>query len=366
MELACNCKSDERAVALLARNITERYPELTKFGSQNDWRLEADLEMFIVNVGYTQKFQGLADLTNFLRSILDDSRFNQLRSCWLTKGQPISEQTSKLIHAEPLAELVGADSSQLSEILRNRRIESWFQPVISAKDGSTWGFECLMRSRSDSGEILNPGQLLEWARLEKLTFMLDRICRETHLQNAGRLNPPPDLQFLINFLPTAIYQPEYCLQSSLAAAERSGLKPSQIIFEVVETEKVTDHDHLKRILDHYRAAGFKVALDDMGSGYAGLSLLGDLRPDLVKIDRELVAKCVESDFHKGICAAIINLSKQHGQIVLAEGVETLEEKAIMDELGVDLFQGFLFGRPAPITEPFHSALQQRQPDLAAL
>ncbi len=352
MELGCNCRSDERTLALIAKNIIERYPELTKFGSQNGWMLEPDLDLFIINVGHTQKFQGIADVTNFLRAILDDDRFNQLRSCWLVKGQLLAQQTSKLIHAEPLSELVGAESSQLAEILSNRRIESWFQPVISAADGSIWGYECLMRSTAANGDIINPGQMLEWARLEKLTFMLDRICRERHLENAGKLNPPPNLQFLINFLPTAIYQPEYCLQSSLAAAERSGLTPSQITFEVVETEKVTDHEHLKRILNFYRQAGFKVALDDMGSGYAGLSLLGDLHPDLVKIDRELVAKCVESEFHKGICAAIVNLSKQHGQLVLAEGVETAEEKAVMDELGVDLFQGFFFGRPAPITEPF--------------
>lgn len=350
MELSCNCKSDERVLALLAKNIPDRYPELTKFGAMNGWQLATDLDLFIVNVGYTQKFRGIADLANFLRGILDEERFNQLRSCWLTKGQPITEQTSKLIYSESLAELVGADSSQLSEILRNRRIESWFQPVISAKDGSIWGYECLMRARANNGDMITPGQMLEWARLEKLTFMLDRICRERHLENAGLLNSSPDLHFLINFLPTAIYQPEFCLQSSLAAAERSGLKPSQIIFEVVETEKVTDREHLKRILDFYRASGFKVALDDMGAGYAGLALLGDLRPDLVKIDRELVAKCVESEFHKGICAAIINLSKQYGHLVLAEGVETAEEKAIMDELGIDLFQGFYFGRPKPRLE----------------
>ncbi|CAN5313908.1 hypothetical protein BH10CYA1_BH10CYA1_54470 [soil metagenome] len=356
MELTCNCKSDERVVGLLAKNIPDRYPELTKFGALNGWQLAADLDLFVVNVGSNQKFKGIADLANFLREILDEGRFNQLRSCWLIQGKPLNEQTSALIYSEPLNEFVGASSSRLSEILKNRRIESWFQPVISAKDGSIWGYECLMRSKADDGEMISPGEMLEWARQEKLTFMLDRVCREIHLENAGRLNPPPDLHFLINFLPTAIYQPEFCLKSSLAAAARSGLRASQVIFEVVETEKVTDREHLKRILDVYRASGFKVALDDMGSGYAGLALLGDLRPDLVKIDRELVAKCVESEFHKGICAAIINLSKQHGQTVLAEGVETAEEKAVMDELGIDLFQGYYFGRPKPLTEQFQAAV----------
>jgi EAL domain-containing protein (putative c-di-GMP-specific phosphodiesterase class I) len=96
----------------------------------------------------------------------------------------------------------------------------------------------------------------------------------------------------------------------------------------------------------------------MGSGYAGLTLLGDLKPDLIKIDREIVAKSVNSKSHFNICASLIRMGKDNGQLVLAEGVETAEEVALMESLSVDLFQGYYFGKPEPhptFMTPMHMA-----------
>ena len=205
-----------------------------------------------------------------------------------------------------------------------------------------------MRGRALDGSLVSPATLLDWAHQEHLTFMLDRVVRELHLRAAGRLHVPDHCQFLVNFLPTAIYRPDFCLATTVRAARESGIAPERIIFEVVETEKMADHDHLRRILAHYREKGFRVALDDVGSGYSGLSLLGDLDPDMIKIDRELVRKAAESATHRGICASLVGLGRDHGHLVLAEGVETEAEWRVMEELGVDLFQGFLFGRPSPI------------------
>lgn len=178
--------------------------------------------------------------------------------------------------------------------------------------------------------------------------MLDRVCRKTHLRNAAIHLAGQDVHLLINFLPTAIYNPEFCLTTTVAAARAGGLAPERIIFEVVETEKVTDLDHLRSILDYYRKKGFRVALDDLGSGYSGLAMLGDLDPDLIKIDRHLISRAVGSPMHRSICASLTQLGKDHGKLVLAEGIETIEEKELMESMGVDLFQGYFFGRPAPL------------------
>ena len=251
--------------------------------------------------------------------------------------------------AEPITRFATADggASELLDILQNRRIESWFQPIIEAKNSDVWGYECLMRGRRADNSLVGALQLLEWANQENLKFMLDRVCRETHLENAGKLNFGADCRFLINFLPTAIYQPEFCLQTSLAAMRRSGLVARQVFFEVVETEKVADTEHLLRILDFYRRSGFGIALDDMGSGYAGLTMLADLQPDLVKIDREIVSKAVNSKSHLNVCASLVKLGHENKQLVLAEGVESEEEVFLMKSLGVDLFQGYYFGKPEP-------------------
>lgn len=343
----CECKTDQRRVVLLARSF-EEYPELEAFGPEHEWAFHRALGAVVVDVGEGRAMSGISDLANFLRTVLDPARFRALRAAWVRPELSIEEQLPALIHAEPLVDLVSGDSSELMPVLNEERVESWFQPVFRAGTLELWGYELLMRGRGLDGSLISPLTLLDWARQEHLTFMLDRVVRELHLRAIGRVNVPSHCNFLVNFLPTAIYRPDFCLATTVRAARESGIAPERIIFEVVESEEVGDHEHLRRILAHYRDKGFGVALDDVGSGYSGLSLLGDLDPDLVKIDRELVRKAVASSSHRGICASLVRLGRENGHLVLAEGVETEAEWAVMEELGVDLFQGFLFGRPAPI------------------
>ena len=360
----CDCKSGRRTLVLFAQNFSEKFPELLSFGERENWTFFPEFEVVQIEVGTGRMWSGAAEVFNFLRgAIREKSRLGELKAAWLNPKQPLSQQLVRLIlEAKPIEDFAPAEnSSQLLEILNERRIETWFQPVIEARTGAIWGYECLMRGRTADGELIGAPQMIEWARRENLTFMLDRVCRETHLLNAGKLNFGNKCRFLINFLPTAIYQPEFCLQSSLAAAKRGGLVPGQIIFEVVETEQIADAEHLKRILDFYRNSGFGVALDDLGSGYAGLTLLGDLQPDLIKIDREIVSKSVVSKSHYNICHSLVRMAKDNNQLVLAEGVETAEEKTLMDSLGVDLFQGYYFGKPAP--EPLTVIARQKIEEL---
>ena len=177
--------------------------------------------------------------------------------------------------------------------------------------------------------------------------MFDRVCRELHIGRAGRSGAGAEHLFLINFLPSVIYEPAFCLRTTVQALEGTGLQPGQIVFEVVETEGIEDHAHLRDILRYYRDHGFRVALDDLSSGYSGLSLMADLDPDLIKIDRGVVARSVDSAAHGEVCRAIVGLARSRGRRVLAEGVETTAQRDFMRALGVDLMQGFLFGRPAP-------------------
>jgi EAL domain-containing protein (putative c-di-GMP-specific phosphodiesterase class I) len=349
--LACDCKSGNRTLVLLAANFAEDFPEFSGFGGQENWSYNPEYGIVQIEVGTNRRFSGAADVLNFLRTAITDvSRLGSVRAAWLDGRQALTQQLVRLgMEAETLSQMVTDDGgTELLDILQNRRIESWFQPVIEACTGNIWGYECLMRGRTADGALVSAPQLLEWANKENLKFMLDRVCRETHLENAGRLNFGANCRFLINFMPTAIYKPEYCLQTSLAAMRRSGLDARQVIFEVVETEKVLDTEHLIRILDFYRRNGFGVALDDMGSGYAGLNLLAELQPDLIKIDREIVSKSVDSKSHYNVCASLVRMGRDNGQLVLAEGVETEDEVMLMESLGVDLFQGYYFGKPQPL------------------
>lgn len=347
-EAHCRCRTDRRSLVLLAPDLAEAYPELMALSGGGDWAAFPELGAVRVELGAGRRLSGAADLVGFLSVLLPPGRLAGLRAAWVSRHLGVPEQLDRLLHAGPLAALApGGVGSPLAEILRARRLETWYQPIVAADDGALWGYECLMRGRTADGLLVPAGRMIAWSRQDDLTFLLDRLCREAHLRNASAQLAGREVNLLLNFLPTAIYDPAYCLATTIAAAEAGGIAPGRIIFEVVETERVADLAHLQAILGHYRRSGFRVALDDLGSGYSGLTLLGDLDPDLIKIDRHLIARAVESPMHRSICASLARLGRDHGKLVLAEGVETHAERDLMAGLGVDLFQGYLFGRPAP-------------------
>jgi EAL domain-containing protein (putative c-di-GMP-specific phosphodiesterase class I) len=345
--LPCECQSDARSLVVLAPGM-DRYPELQGLTPGEDWRVHPALSAVRVEVGSGSRWSGIAEVATFLRTELDGDRFGALRAAWARRGVALEEQLVTLLHAEQLSDLVRVDSSPLTAILAERRLETWYQPIFWAGTLDVWGYECLMRGRALDGSLVSPATLLGWARQERLTFMLDRHARELHLRSAGAAGLGPPYHLLINFLPTAVYRPEFCLRTTVRAAAESGLEPDHIVFEVVETEQVHRREHLRDLLAFYRATGFKAALDDVGSGFSGLTLLADLNPDIIKIDRELVSRAPESPLHRDVCASLARLGQDNGQLVLAEGVETEAEWRVMTELGVNLLQGFLFGRPDPV------------------
>jgi EAL domain-containing protein (putative c-di-GMP-specific phosphodiesterase class I) len=300
--MTCECRTGARTLAVLAPGF-DAYPELESFGASRDWVLHPALGAVEVAVGPEREWGGVAEVASFLSAVLDADRYAGLRAVWLRSGVPIEQQFVELLHAQPLADVAAVDSTPLAGVLDEGRLETWFQPVFWRGTLALWGYECLVRGRTAEGETIGAGQLLDWARQERQVFRLDRVCRELHLASAGAAGITEDAQILINFLPTAIYRPEFCLASTMRAAAQAGISPDRIVFEVVETERVPDMAHLQRILQFYRDRGFRVALDDVGSGWSGLSLLAELRPDLVKIDRHLVSQAPHSPAHRDPGAA---------------------------------------------------------------
>lgn len=347
--MPCECQSGRRILRLTAPDLRKRYPELIAFVPGNGWLPSDENDAVQTVIGAGGPWATVRELVNFLRAIIDEQRLSKLEAQW-PAGKDCS-LTNCGAQAVPVPEFAPLDSTPLVSLLRERRIETWFQPVFTSEKLELWGYECLMRGRDENGELIMPNQILDWAQQERLTFMLDRICRETHIENAGNALHGRNVRVLINFLPTAIYEPSFCLRTTTNAAEKSGLTPAQIIFEVVESEQVDDCEHLASVLGYYRRAGFGVALDDVGSGYSGLMMLADLVPDLIKIDRALVVKAVTSKMHSGICRALCTLAHDAGKLALAEGVETIEQWQTLAELGADLFQGYLFGKPAAQPAP---------------
>lgn len=344
----CVCRTGKRRLVIITPNFEIEFAEILTFSSQTDWVFHKELDALEVSFGVEEPTKSLSGFVNFLSGLYEQTKLKSLRAEWLEDFKPIEQQLVKLIHASSLVDMVSHNSSELIDILHKRRIETWFQPIQKLSDKSVWGYECLLRGRTEGGQVVEPLEMIDWARKENLIFMLDRLSRETHLINAGK--SIPDLaskHILINFLPSSVYRPEFCLRSTSIAVNTAKIQPNKVIFEVVETEEIEDIKHLNRILNHYRKIGYKVALDDVGSGFSSLNILADLNPDLIKIDISLIQRSRESSIHRDICKSLVELGHKRDRLVLAEGIETEQDKEFAINIGADLIQGFLVGKPSP-------------------
>ncbi len=149
----------------------------------------------------------------------------------------------------------------------------------------------------------------------------------------------------INFMPNAVYKPETCIRATLAAAKRFNFPLQRIIFEVTEQEQVLDVDHLTGILRAYRKEGFMTAIDDFGAGYAGLNLLADFQPDLIKLDMQLIRNIEQDSVRQILVEAALRMCRKLNIRVIAEGIESLGGLHALRDMGVELFQGYLLAKP---------------------
>lgn len=259
----------------------------------------------------------------------------------------LTPSIQELVQMQPLSTLLARIQGQwLIEMLREDRITSYFQPIVSCNPGNDiYGYECLLRGFGSDGQAVSPGLMFEVARKGDLLFYLDRAARLSAIASAKKNGMTGKL--FINFNPTSIYTPEYCLQTTLQAIQEAGIDHDEVVFEVVESDEVKDIAHLIKVVDFYRNKGFRIALDDLGAGYSSLNLLHRLRPDYIKIDMEIVRNVHNDSYKAKIASNILGLADDLGMITIAEGVENQREYEWFIQHGAKLAQGFLFGRPAP-------------------
>ncbi|MGM0521260.1 MAG: EAL domain-containing protein [Pseudomonadota bacterium] len=214
-----------------------------------------------------------------------------------------------------------------------------FQPIVDVTKRRIVYYEALVRG--PKGE--SAGSILSQVT-DDLMYRFDQECRIKAIELASELDMQERLS--INFLPNAVYEPEACIQATLETSKRVGWPIERLNFEITETERVKDRAHMRNIIDSYRAMGFTTSLDDFGNGYANLDLLTDLRPDSLKIDRELVMGCDTDTRRQAILSSVVTLAEALNVTLVAEGVETREESRCLLALGLPVQQGFYFARPS--------------------
>ena len=265
--------------------------------------------------------------------------------CLLLRDSDGPPSIQQLMQMETLAGLVARFNGRwLIELLREERLISHFQPIVPANaPHQVFAYEMLLRGIDEQGELVFPGRIFSVARAADLLFQVDRAARISAIRQAHRHSVEAHL--FINFVPTAIYDPEFCLRSTVHEIEQAGISAERVVFEVVESEQVHDVAHLGRIMHFYRERGFRLALDDVGAGYSSLTLLPELRPDFIKLDMGLVRGVDHDPYRATIAQKLLELAHSLGVRTVAEGVETRGEYDWLVEHGADLVQGWLFARP---------------------
>jgi EAL domain-containing protein (putative c-di-GMP-specific phosphodiesterase class I) len=233
------------------------------------------------------------------------------------------------------------DTGQLGESL-DRALETlWmaFQPIVR-RDGTLFGYEALMRTREAA--LPHPGAVLDAA--ERLGRVAE-IGRRTRRAAASFVDAAdPGASIFLNLHAADLADPDLRREDgSIASAAK------RFVLEVTERASLDQVENPSAVVAVLRERGFRIAVDDLGAGYAGMSSFTLLSPDVAKLDMSLVRNVDTDERREKVIKGLTGLCHDLGVVVVAEGVETVGERDKLLSLGCDLFQGYLIARPA---EPF--------------
>jgi EAL domain-containing protein (putative c-di-GMP-specific phosphodiesterase class I) len=247
--------------------------------------------------------------------------------------------------------------SAIHDILEHRGVCAHFQPILSARQKSVVGFEALARgiAGSDrpsinvpSGQWIQPDKLFGMARREGVSAQLEQLCRQTAIRTFAELRGRPNgLVLFMNFEPSPLLSDEAAADQLYDMCQADGVSPRNVAIEILEF-RIDDFARLSGLFDRLRALGFMIVLDDVGAGHSNLNRIPLIKPDILKVDRELIQN-IDSDYYKQeTLKSLVGLARRIGALVVAEGVETEKEAITSLELGVDFLQGFFLSKPQEI------------------
>lgn len=226
-------------------------------------------------------------------------------------------------------------------LLSGQGLDCAYQPLVRSQNGEIIGVEALARWDDPELGSVSPVQFIPLAEECGLIvplgkFILKRACQEMH--------PWHDLSVSVNISPVQLCENDFA-SMILQLLAKEGFPPHRLELELTETAIMNSNTHSKEQLSILRQHGIRIALDDFGTGYSSLSLLKDIMVDSVKIDRSFVQFVTQQEGTAAIVTAVSSLGHQLGLQVIAEGVETSEQRDFLIDAGCSQLQGYLFSRP---------------------
>lgn len=237
----------------------------------------------------------------------------------------------------------------LQQSVDSNHLPVHFQPIYNLKDGSLKALELLIRVDTKEHGLLLPGQFLDQAKAYGLLTSLTQVCIKMVAKHYAVL---PDVVININ-LPPYMLKSSKLLNNFIQLFEEEALPPKKFCIEITEDEDIPTTALIPAVRK-LKACGFSIAMDDFGTGYSSLDKLSVLDVDTVKIDRSLLLSA--SSGSTEILEWAISLTKRLRVSVVVEGVETIEQLALVKLLGADSVQGFIYSKPVPILQTNNIAL----------
>lgn len=233
----------------------------------------------------------------------------------------------------------------IQEIVEEERIYIVFQPIITIHKNEVIGLEALVRGKEKTtGRSIPPLELFQAAIEQKLVLELDRLCRRKALEKFNDIHKENKEILLFLNIDNSIIHKVVGSNHLYNTVLEHKISPNNIVIEINE-QGSKDMNAVKRFVDTYRKHGFLIALDDIGAGHSNLGRIALLKPDLLKIDRELI-KDIHQDYYKRqVVQCLIQLGERIGAVVIAEGVESEDEMLTVLEMGAQMIQGYYIDKP---------------------
>lgn len=240
------------------------------------------------------------------------------------------------------------DQSLVNDFVEAVQVRSHFHPIVDLFTGSVLGFEVLSRG---AHPFDTPCKMFEEARRLGATWDLEKACRVAALKKIASL--PESFRastYFINVSPDVFSDPRFVERFTQARLQEYGLDQRQIVIEITEKRTFSDYRQFERLVSRYADQGFKLALDDFGSGYSGLITLIASTPHYLKLDMAIVRDVHKYEYKQKLVKSVTSFASSVNSRLIAEGVESFEELEVLIKHGVRYAQGFLFGKPQE--EPF--------------
>jgi diguanylate cyclase len=240
--------------------------------------------------------------------------------------------------------------NDLHRALERQEMRAWFQPQVAASSSAALGFEALIRWQHQQLGLVSPLRFISLAEdngqiVSLGAWMLEQACRFA----VRTSTPAAPMRVAVNLSARQLHDPQLAAHVQWAL-DATGLPPDQLELEITEGTLMQDLQHTLALLQSFKAMGVQLAIDDFGTGYSSLAYLKRFPLDVLKIDQAFVRNLCTDPDDQAIVKTVIALARSLGLSSVAEGVETEAQHQMLRDMGCDVIQGYLWGKPMPADE----------------